>query len=114
MLTCQVQYDPTSGGIVSCSYDKTVRLWSVGSRGTEVWEIWEVWEVRTTEVWAVRTTEVWEVRTTATEVLSDSSTSYPPDHFLTPVFFLINPICHSHFNLSSVLLSLFTLHRLDA
>ena len=36
MLTCQVQYDPASGGIVSCSYDKTVRLWSVGSRGTEV------------------------------------------------------------------------------
>ena len=32
----QVEYDSSSGGVASASYDKTVRMWSVGARGREV------------------------------------------------------------------------------
>jgi len=31
----QVEFNPSTGGVVSASYDKSVRLWSVGARGTE-------------------------------------------------------------------------------
>ena len=32
----KVEYDRHIGGVVSASYDKTVRLWAVGSRGSQM------------------------------------------------------------------------------